>query len=367
MRVLILNFILSTPTNGKIVLRQTNHETMIYNLARGFVANGDQVTLCAAEDFKPLKLPEEEPFEIVYFPLRWKRYFKAHQLPYPIGLGKYLRSNRGDFDMVLSIEAFSMPTLIAALNVKDKTMIWHEVAHYRRRLTRVASKIWQNVVGRLFLRKIHLLAQSEIARDYCRQYYDNVETEVLGHGSRDDVFIPSDSADDYFVVVSRLVPLKAIDDIIRCFGEFVNLPKYSHFKLRIIGDGPERASLESLIIELGLKRCVVMEGGMAHKEYAAIAARAKGLLIKTKQDNNMLTVPEAILSGNPILMNTVPTNHSFVRDLGVGLVKDDWGVAELVEMVEHYEQFHTNCLAHRHRFTIRSVARRLKEIFQKSQ
>ncbi len=337
---------------------------MIYNLARGFVDNGDEVTLCAAEDFKPLTMPEDEPFEIVYFPLRWKRLFKPHLLPYPKGLGRYLRRHRSDFDMVLSVEAFAMPTLIAALNVRNKMLIWHEMAFHQRLMAKIPSKLWHNLVGRFIVRRIPVLTQSEAAHKFCAPYYKNMVEDVMGHGANEDVFAVANDSEDYFVVMSMLVYRKRIDEIIRRFAEFVKIPKYSNYKLRIVGEGPEKEALEKLIEELGVEANVCLEGFMNHREYAHLGARAKGLLIRTRQDNNMVTVPEAIVAGTPILMNTVPNNHTFVRDLELGIVKDDWGVDELVRMAENYDRFHSNCLAYRTRFTTRGVASRLTEIFR---
>lgn len=364
MRILILNFIVSTSVGGKIITRPTNQDTMIYNLARGFADNGDSVTLCVAEEFKPENMPEREPFDVVYFPSRLKRIFKPHLLPYPKGLGKFLRRHRGDFDMVLSVEAFSMPTLVAALNMRGKMLIWHEMAFHQSLAAKIPSKLWHNLVGRFIIRRIPMLTQSEAARKFCTPYYKNVAVEVMGHGANEEVFTVSDESDDYFVVMSMLVYRKRIDEIIRRFAEFVQIPQYSHYKLRIIGEGPEKEALEGLVSQLGVNRSVLFEGFKNHREYARIGARAKGLLIRTQQDNNMVTVPEAIVAGTPILMNTVPNNHTFVRDLGLGIVKDDWGAGELAQMAENYDRFHQNCLTHRDRFTTRGVARHLKEIFR---
>ena len=50
MRVLILNFILSTAVDGKILRRKSNHDTMIYTMARGFVANGHEVRLLEGDE-----------------------------------------------------------------------------------------------------------------------------------------------------------------------------------------------------------------------------------------------------------------------------------------------------------------------------
>lgn len=364
MRVLILNLIISTSVNGKIIRRPTNHDTMIYNLARGFVRAGHEPVLCVSEEFMPEQLPESEPFEIVYFPSRFPRLFKPYLLPWPRGLRKYLRANRNKFDLVLSVESFSIPTLIAATSgIRSKMMIWQELAFHQHTMAKMPSKIWHNVAGRLFFRNVPMLTQSEAARKFCRPYYRNIATDVLGHGANEDVFKPSAESGDYFVVMSMLVFRKRIDEILRQFALFVSLPRYRHFVLRIIGEGPEKVPLQMLTKDLGIADKVSFEGFKTHKEYAEIGSRAKGLLIRTQQDNNMVTVPEAIVNGTPILMNTVPNNHTFVSNLGLGVVKDAWGPDELADMVENYSTYHSNCLKHRDLFTTTGVARKIVDVY----
>lgn len=337
---------------------------MIYNLARGFVAEGHKVTLCASEEFKPATMPEDEPFEIRYFPSRLRRIFKPDKLPYPCGLGKYLRAHADTIDMLLSVETFSIPSLIAALRLPGKLMIWQEMALHPRFMAKLPSKIWHNIVGRLVMRHTPLLPQSDNARKFASQYYRNILPQMLSHGANGDLFKPAAESDDYFVVMSMLVYRKRIDRIINAFADFVKQPAYAHYQLRIIGDGPEKESLEALAARLGVTDSVVFEGFKNHREFTAIGARAKAILIHTQQDNNMVTIPESIVNGTPILMNTVPTNHIFISRYDLGLVKDGWGADELEQMVANYGTYHANCLKYRDYFTTRGVAAKLTEAFR---
>lgn len=53
----------------------------------------------------------------------------------------------------------------------------------------------------------------------------------------------------------RLLGLKRVGDIVRAVGEYVGL-KRGGILLTIVGDGPEKANLESLVEALGLRDCV---------------------------------------------------------------------------------------------------------------
>ena len=93
MNILLLNLILHTPEKGVIPRRQTNHDSMIYNMARGFVANGHSVTLVASEEYRPM-LPESNSFNVIYLPSRLPSVFKPSLLPFPVGLYRFLKKNK---------------------------------------------------------------------------------------------------------------------------------------------------------------------------------------------------------------------------------------------------------------------------------
>lgn len=169
MNILILNFILSTPVDGKIIRRDTNRDTMIYNMARGFVKNGHTVTLLCADEFRPLR-EETNDFEVVYFKSRLSRLFKPWLLPFPAGLARYLRRHKDEVDMVLTVETFSVPTLIASAVCRDKLMIWQEMSYHQRLMRNLPSKIWHNIVMPLSIRGVLTVPQSEAARQIGRAH-----------------------------------------------------------------------------------------------------------------------------------------------------------------------------------------------------
>jgi glycogen(starch) synthase len=73
--------------------------------------------------------------------------------------------------------------------------------------------------------------------------------------------------------VGRLVPDKGVDVLLRAAGDVKGAGLV--FRLKIIGDGPERCRLERLVEELQLKDCVVFvgycEGSSLHKTMADVS------------------------------------------------------------------------------------------------
>ena len=74
MKILILNFILYTADNNIIPKVKSIKDTMIYNMCLGFKQLGHEVTLGAAEDFKPTE-KENYDFDVIFFKTDYKRVF----------------------------------------------------------------------------------------------------------------------------------------------------------------------------------------------------------------------------------------------------------------------------------------------------
>lgn len=362
MNIIILNFILSTAVDGKIIRRPSNRDTMIYNIARGFVANGHKVTLLASDEYRPLE-EESNSFDVIYFRSRLKKLCKPSLLPWPIGLGNYLKSRSRDADMVLSVETFSIPTLIASNICPDKLLIWQEVGQYQRLGFKIPAKIWCNVIARLTMGHILTVAMSERARTFTSGFISNLTEQIIPHGADETVFFPEDKRGDYFVVVAMLIKRKRIDSIIEKFADFATQNEGTPIRLKIIGEGPEADNLRSVARKRGVEELIDFEGFMDHKTMSGISRRAIGFLINTASDLNMVSVSESIANGTPVLMNTVPYNASLIKKYKVGIAKADWDASDLEKIVESYEEFHTNCLKYRDNFTNRGVSKRLVDIF----
>ncbi|MCM1292306.1 MAG: glycosyltransferase family 4 protein [Bacteroides sp.] len=363
MRILILNFILSTAIDGKIIRRKSNRDTMIHTMARGFVSQGHEVTLAASDDFKPTEEENDLNFEVKYFKSRLPRIFKPHLLPLPKGLGKYLKQHGDDFDMVLSVDVFSFPSIIAARRCRDKMLIWQEMAFLQHMMGGVPAKIWYNIIAPCFIRNIPIVCQSENAKSFIKRYLRNISDQIVGHGSDSERFYPSDESADYFVVVSMLVHRKRIDRIIEKFARFIKNTGKREFRLKIVGEGPEMESLKKLAADTCVGDNVEFLGFMNHDEIASIWRKAKAMLIDTQQDNNMVTIPESIVNGTPVLTNPVPNNATFISQYSLGIVRDGWDWEELQNMSEHYEANHNNCISHSSLFSNKGCADRLIKIY----
>lgn len=365
MNILIVNHILTTAENGVITKRKSNKDCMIYNFTKGFVAGGHTVTICASEEFTPLG-KENNPFEVVYFKSRLPKLFRPDLIPYPSGLRSFVKANIDKYDVVIASEVFQLATLLIADICKGKLIIWQELSLHNRILFKIPSKLWYNLTPKFTALKHALIVpRSESAKVFIKKYFNRVTDEIVEHGANGEILKPVVHANRTFAVISQLIKRKNVESIIRKFADFIQCDKYSDFKLNIIGDGAERANLEKLTHDLGINENVVFCGFLSHRQMSEYLANSYALLVDTLRDLNMVTIPESIVSGTPVLMNSVPNTAGFVQNNRLGIVKDQWGVIELMDMIKNYVEFHENCIAIRDSITNVGCAKKMIDIFMK--
>lgn len=365
MNILIINYILTTAEKGMITRRASVKDTLICNFARGFVANGHTVTILAGEEFKPTQDETYEGFKIIYFPSRWPRIFRPDLLPWPRGLRQYLREHAAEYDFVISSEVFQVTSLIAARTCPEKLIIWHEMDRHQRKLFKLPARTWYNVIAPLLMRNILVVPRSIPAQQFIKQYSSHVTDEIVDHGANGAVLYPGDEVDDAFIVVSRLVPLKWVNKTINNFARLLQEPGYSHYKLHIVGDGECSDDLKRQVADAGLTESVIFHGFMSHEKMADLLRRSRALLISTSHDGNMVSIPEAIISGTPVITTTIPHSVPYIIKRKLGIARDDWDYTDLMEVASHYDRYHQACLAMRDELTNAGCARKMVEIYRK--
>jgi glycosyltransferase involved in cell wall biosynthesis len=116
--------------------------------------------------------------------------------------------------------------------------------------------------------------------------------------------------------VGRLVPIKGMDRLLRAWA-YVQTEQPGA-KLAIVGDGPERASLEGLIGELGLADSVELAGWQDPVPYLAAADR---FVLLSRNEGMGRAVVEAMAAGLPCVVSRVCGLAELV-DVSVGAVVD---------------------------------------------
>jgi glycosyltransferase involved in cell wall biosynthesis len=119
------------------------------------------------------------------------------------------------------------------------------------------------------------------------KYYRR-ESEVIYPPVDTESFQPSDGHDDYFLVVSRLIPYKRIDIVVEAFNK-LGLP------LVVIGDGRDRKALQA-----GAKENVRFLGKVPDAEVKRYFSRCRAFIFPGEEDFGITPV-ESQAAGRPVI------------------------------------------------------------------
>ena len=142
-------------------------------------------------------------------------------------------------------------------------------------------------------------------------------------------FAPADDIDDYFLVVSRLVPYKRVDLVIQAFNR-LKLP------LRIIGEGRDRARLEAMAAPN-----VQFLGYVNDNERRRHFARCRALIFPGEEDFGLVPV-ETQASGRPVIAYAAGGALDTIIDGETGLFFTEQTAAALCAAVEQYKSVEFN-------------------------
>ncbi len=336
---------------------------MIYNFSRAFSRLGHQVILIAAKEYEPIK-KEDYEFIVIYMKSYMKKILPPSLIPFHLKLIPYLLKNKKTIDLVISSEIFSINSLIASCLIpSQKILIWHELSKHNKKMKKLLSKFWYNVVCRLFMKQVRIIPRSTRAGNFIRNYSRLVAKDYIFHGIDPDIFPFCNKKKNQFIIVAQLIKRKNIEAIINSFHRFIATAAYKNYSLQIIGSGPEKDRLEMLVKRLNIEKHVTFHGFKPHRELAAMLGESKASLIASKKENSMLHISEAIAAGTPIITNTIPDNADFVHDNNLGIVQDGWNEEALITICKKNDFFVRNCLEVRKNLSYRILANRMLEIY----
>jgi 1,2-diacylglycerol 3-alpha-glucosyltransferase len=336
---------------------------MIYGMCLGFFANGHHVTLGGAEDYRPV-VTEEYDFETIFFKSVLAHVFKPILFPFSIALYRYLKRNHAKYDLIISSETFSFATLFAAMICPSKTVVWHELTAHQRKFKKIPSKIWHRVIVPVFFRKVRcVIPRSEKAYRFISKYMRNVSSEVVDHGVNLSNFGFSREKERRLIISSQLIHRKNIESMIWIYSRLVKMKGYEDVKLLIAGRGEQRESLEELVLKLNLQNHVSFPGFLSQHDLNNVIKKSYAFLINTRQDLNMVSIPESIASGTPVVTNLIPITTADINGEKLGIAKNNWDENDLVEIIDNNRSYVDNCVRYREKLTNRYCAKKITEIY----
>jgi glycosyltransferase involved in cell wall biosynthesis len=104
------------------------------------------------------------------------------------------------------------------------------------------------------------------------------------------------------IFVGSLIPRKGVDVLLRAFSRL----RRADLALRIVGDGPERARLEALTSDLGIRQQVEFIGQIAPDEVAAHLATHGTFVLPSYSEGRPNVLLEAMAAGAAVVATRIP-------------------------------------------------------------
>lgn len=168
----------------------------------------------------------------------------------------------------------------------------------------------------------HFVAISRTVAERIAQFYGRTSTVI--HPPVDTrFFVPDGRQQDFFLIVSALVPYKRVDLAIRAFNEL-------HLPLVVIGEGPEYRRLKAMA-----GKTVLFQGWVSDEEVREAYQGCRALIFPGVEDFG-LTPVEAQACGKPVIAFGVGGVTESVQEGVTGLLFVEQTVEALVAAVRAF-------------------------------
>ena len=145
-----------------------------------------------------------------------------------------------------------------------------------------------------------VICVSTAVRDGMRNcFYDNTEVVLNGLDEPQKRWSQKTEEKVKFLFVGRLSPVKGLHDVLRA------LPPTLSWTLDVLGDGPQRKELISLVKELGISERVFFRGYSVQVD--SYMANSSCLLFPSYTEGMPLTLARAVQIGIPVIASNIPS------------------------------------------------------------
>ncbi|PYS72993.1 MAG: glycosyl transferase [Acidobacteria bacterium] len=169
----------------------------------------------------------------------------------------------------------------------------------------------------------YYIANSQVVADRIKKIYGR-EAIVIPRPIDVDRFEPASFVEDYYLILSRLVPYKRIDLAIEACNKLGR-------RLVIIGDGPDRVRLEKLA-----GPTVQFLGRQPDTQVNLYASRCRALLFPGEEDFGMVPL-EVNAAGRPVIAYRAGGAVETVVEGVTGIFFDKPNSTALINAIEEFE------------------------------
>jgi glycosyltransferase involved in cell wall biosynthesis len=171
---------------------------------------------------------------------------------------------------------------------------------------------------------------------------DPVPVQVVPNGINTDLFRPDPERRSKVPTLLSVGRLHAQKNVGYLLNLVAAIKSRTEIKVQIIGDGPERPSLEAAAAALGIADCVQFNGWLP-RERVRDAYQSATLLVHASSYEGMSNVIlEALASGLPVVASRIPGNTELIQDGANGFLFDPaTNPAQLAERISRLFQDET--------------------------
>jgi glycosyltransferase involved in cell wall biosynthesis len=126
---------------------------------------------------------------------------------------------------------------------------------------------------------------------------------IVYNGVNPSLFSPNladaGQSDPEILIVGNLLRSKGHELVLRALGNL--RPSFPQLRCRIIGEGPDRAQLESLVRDLGIGQQVQFAGRQSRSEVAEAMRRCSVFVLPSRNEGLGCVYLEAMSCGKPVI------------------------------------------------------------------
>ncbi len=190
----------------------------------------------------------------------------------------------------------------------------------------------EKVSSATFVRCISNYCKSQILR--VLEYSKWSRQEIVRCGVDPKVFRPvrnNRNGKRTLICVGRLCPAKGQHILIESCAALGR--KGMDFKLVLVGDGPDRKSLEKLVIKLGIEQFVTFTGALGQEEVQKRYKEADIFVLPSFAEGIPVVLMEAMAMGLPVVSTRITGIPELIDDEVNGLLATPGDAAELSRML----------------------------------
>lgn len=212
-------------------------------------------------------------------------------------------------------------------------------------------RIWDRMAAD---RVDEFIAISNDVRRRITKYYRRESTLIFPPVDT-DYYTPAEKTEDYFLVVSRLVPYKRVDLAVEAFNEL-------GWPLMVIGDGSEKDKLIKMA-----KPNVRIMGRLSDEETKECYARCRAFIFPGEEDFGITPV-EAQASGRPVIAFGRGGTLDTVIDGRTGIFFSEQNAKSLILALQKFERMSfdsTEIRKHAETFDVKIFKEKISEFVYK--